>query len=534
MRLQFKLFIVAGIMSAVLFILSGIPSFAASDSGTCGENLTWELSDDEESLYISGTGEMDDYVSVEGTGTVAPWRDYIISIKSVNIDKGVTSIGSSAFCFCSKLSEISIPETVKSIGESAFFWCLSLEQISLPEGITEINKSCFEDCSKLKFISIPESVDYIGESAFEDCSFLRGVSIPVSVTVIGDNAFKQCDDIRLVLYSGTEEAWNRVSIGKSNECLTGAEKMFGDEEGPINRFPEFGWYREVKRDYWYEGGVRQGTVNDPKGVWGDGTNRGREIYDPDSDGWYWLDSINDGAKAVGKEVWMPYIYQNEDNWNDSEKQAIAYESDEGMGEYVLNAIKNKSGKWVRYDDNGKMLKGWVTIEGALADVYPDQVGNVYYYDTRTGLMAKGVLTIDGVEYSFDQASGVLLGITLDEARRQILKRVNAERESAGVSPVTLNSELCDRADIRAKELVVQMSHTRPDGSTPDTVISGITHSYFGENIAGGQPSTEKVMDSWMDSPGHRANILNSQYTQLGVGIYYDESGWGYHWVQLFI
>ncbi|MBR1860940.1 MAG: hypothetical protein IJ796_03645 [Lachnospiraceae bacterium] len=84
-----------------------------------------------------------------------------------------------------------------------------------------------------------------------------------------------------------------------------------------------------------------------------------------------------------------------------------YESDEGMGECVYNAIKKKSGKWVRYDENGKMLKGWVKIEGALATLYPDQVGNTYYYDTRTGLMAKGEVKIDGVTYHFDEITGAL-------------------------------------------------------------------------------------------------------------------------------
>ncbi len=105
---------------------------------------------------------------------------------------------------------------------------------------------------------------------------------------------------------------------------------------------------------------------------------------------------------------MPYIYQGEDEWSDAKKTDVAYESDEGMGEYVLECIKNKTGKWVRYDKQGKMIKGWVTIEGELAELYPEQSGNVYYYDTRTGLMAKGELEIDGFSCIFDEKTGVLL------------------------------------------------------------------------------------------------------------------------------
>ena len=73
----------------------------------------------------------------------------------------------------------------------------------------------------------------------------------------------------------------------------------------------------------------------------------------------------------------------------------------------INAMKNKKGKWVRYDKDGKMLKGWVTIEGDLADIYPDQAGNTYYYDSVTGIMAKGVVTLNGVKYSFNEITGAL-------------------------------------------------------------------------------------------------------------------------------
>ena len=168
-----------------------------------------------------------------------------------------------------------------------------------------------------------------------------------------------------------------------------------------------GWNTENGKQYWYENGVKQGTYSDSKGVVGDGTIRGREIYDPKSDAWYWLDAVYGGAKAVGKEVWMPYIYQDEDKWSTSEKWRIAQESDPGMADCVYNAMISKAGKWVRYDQSGRMLKGWVTINGEIARLYPNQAGNTYYYDHRTGLMAKGRVKIDGKSYHFDEVTGVL-------------------------------------------------------------------------------------------------------------------------------
>ncbi len=170
----------------------------------------------------------------------------------------------------------------------------------------------------------------------------------------------------------------------------------------------FGFCSYKGKQYWYEHWQRQGTMSDPKNIIGDGSPRGREIYDPESDGWYWLDSIYDGAKAQGKEVWIPYIYQDENTWSNDQKRKIAHESDPGMGDYVYDCMLKKDGKWVRYDENGKMLKGWVTITGSLAKIYPKQAGNRYYYDHRTGLMAKGYINIGGNTYHFDEITGVLI------------------------------------------------------------------------------------------------------------------------------
>ena len=171
----------------------------------------------------------------------------------------------------------------------------------------------------------------------------------------------------------------------------------------------FGFCTYQGKDYWYENGKRQAVSGDPKNLIDIKyhVERGREIYDPATKAWYWLDSVYDGAKAVGKEVWMPYIYQEEDSWSDADKVKLAQESDPGMADCVLPAMRNKDGKWVRYDQDGKMMKGWVTITGKLAELYPDQKGNTYYYDTRTGLMAKGLVTIEGRRCHFDEMTGEL-------------------------------------------------------------------------------------------------------------------------------
>ncbi len=214
----------------------------------------------------------------------------------------------------------------------------------------------------------------------------------------------------------TIEYIDNVNPGKAYVLAHGKGNYSGTlrvEFKIIKDWPEFGWFRIDNKSYWYENDTRQGTENDSKCFYYEGTLRGREIYDPDSDGWYWLDVNADGAKAVGKEVFMPYIYQDEDKWDDEEKVRNSYSSDEGLQEYVLECIRNKTGKWVRYDNNGKMLKGWVTISGDLAVLYPEQAGNTYYYDYKTGLMAKGEVTIQGAKCVFDTISGKLISKTIE-------------------------------------------------------------------------------------------------------------------------
>ena len=184
----------------------------------------------------------------------------------------------------------------------------------------------------------------------------------------------------------------------------------------------FGFYMEEDgKQYWYENGVKQGTYNDEKGIFGydeaskQNINRGREIYDPETDGWYWLDSVYGGAKAVDKEVWVPYIYQNEDTMTDEQKRSLSLESNTYTEYYgpraqisgqIYNAINNKTGKWVRYDWRGKMIKGWYKVSEYDRRYYPEQVGNVYFYDYKTGLMAKGMTVIEDSTYEFDSLTGV--------------------------------------------------------------------------------------------------------------------------------
>lgn len=117
---------------------------------------------------------------------------------------------------------------------------------------------------------------------------------------------------------------------------------------------------------------------------------------------------------------------------------------------------------------------------------------------------------------------------------QVVKLVNEERAKAGLPALKLDTDITAAANVRAKEIVQKFSHTRPNGSSFSSVLKeqGVSFRGSGENIAWGQKTPEEVMKGWMNSDGHRANILNKNYKNIGIGYYQNEKGVNY-WVQLF-
>ena len=149
---------------------------------------------------------------------------------------------------------------------------------------------------------------------------------------------------------------------KQTSGVTTAAVTFNGKDYTAKYGEKNGWVEENGKKYWYEKGVKQGT-----------TGRGKEIYDPDSDAWYWLDAVQGGAMTVSKDVYQ--------------ESAAGQWADKPDG----------TGKWVRYDENGHMVKGWQTTDKGT-----------YYFDLITGAMAKGTGDIDGVPCAFDQYTGIAL------------------------------------------------------------------------------------------------------------------------------
>ena len=234
-------------------------TFAITDSGTCGDNLTWSLDRDNNHLNIVGFGEMTDY-SQSG-----PWISsdvYTISLPeglthignhafsscenvvSVTLPNTLVSIGDFAFSHCISLTAIEIPDNVTTIGIHAFYYCIGLENVTVGKGVSNIANAAFEACgiktvywnttnyvnsneygtplptsnlstivfgneveiipdrlcmsSRITSVIIPSGVQSIGKEAFYNCSLLEPASIPNSIISIGDKAFMYSSSLQSV------------------------------------------------------------------------------------------------------------------------------------------------------------------------------------------------------------------------------------------------------------------------------------------------------------------------------------------------
>lgn len=231
------------------------------------------------------------------------------------------------------------------------------------------------------------------------------------------------------------------------------------------------------------------------------------------------------AKAKGIDlkcriiVKKSFITANKDNVSlekgQSQKLTITVKGSKDIA--VKNSDKDVcSVSWGKWDGN----KITLTVKAKKNGTAQIKV----YAKKFTNLTAE---TIDvKVGSSSDEKSG---GVSDD-----VIDLVNSERSAQRRSSLKSDETLNMIAEQRAREIAVKFSHTRPDGSKCSSLLqeNDIVNVYAGENIAAGHRSAEEVMNTWMNSDGHRKNILNENYTRIGVGVYEASNGTIY-WVQVF-
>ena len=182
---------------------------------------------------------------------------------------------------------------------------------------------------------------------------------------------------------------------------TGILERAGRTDDDGNSFQTDGWHKVGGVNYWYENGVRQGVKYNADGSI-DTSYRGKEIYDPSTDAWYWLDCVQNGAVAKDKDVYQ----------------------ESGAGQWGAGTNENgeKVGKWVRYDADGHMVKGWAKKDGAR-----------YYFDPVYGTMARGTVSIDGKSYEFGSVDGKLVREVVDDNNDNNNNNNNSSENNNGSS-----------------------------------------------------------------------------------------------------
>lgn len=194
-------------------------------------------------------------------------------------------------------------------------------------------------------------------------------------------------------------------------------------------------------------------------------------------------------------------------------------------------------------DNGRTIFSAVSPGSALATIYlPDGEELLYLFTVVDG---------DGQDYDdydndYDDDddyatpaannydNGYADADSAADFAQEVLRIANVERAKVGAPPLRLSADLNQSCAVRAAEIVEYFSHTRPNGTNFDTAVRNNGRRALGENIAAGSSTPAAVMEQWMNSPGHRANILNAKFRELGVG--YTEnpnSTYTHYWVQIF-
>ena len=200
--------------AAALAVLGGggytLYSSSPVDEGTCGDDLTWTLSNNG-TLTIKGTSMMR-YSEISAP---SPWYSHRDSIKKLVVKDGVTSISASAFNTCHHLTSVKLPDSVAYIGNQAFKFCVELSSITLPSSTKSVRIETFCRCSKLASVTLPYGVTMIESRAFANCTALESIQFPVSLSQIGAWAFSNCEKLSSVKIP---ESVTSISNGAFSGC----------------------------------------------------------------------------------------------------------------------------------------------------------------------------------------------------------------------------------------------------------------------------------------------------------------------------
>lgn len=539
---------------------------AAKQSGKYGD-VKWKVSGT--TLTIDGSGAMPD----SSLSEPAPWSD--LDVKSVVINEGITVIGKQNFCEMSSVTSVSFPKSLKTIKEAAFYECSEITEVTLSKNVKTIERGAFAGCSSLVTFSA-SGVTSIGDYALQETKLTtfeiprnltefstlilfnnRSISelkvasgntafaaedgvlykkdktvlimfpsnkavahftVPNSVKTIGDYAFSKTSHLKTIQFSNVttlgEGAFFDSSLSgaltlsdritsagnfafDSSTEITSVKFGKGLKESPYRMFEgcsgiktiDFGGLQVLgMRTFCQCTGLVEVTLPDRMKEWGGSV----------------FNSCSSLKKFTAKGL-----------------ETISYADFAQCYDLETVNLSNVKKIYRQAFANCPSLRN-ITLPASTQ--YVDE--NAFEAGVQVECLNKELVKFgkNGLHY----AEKITISGTRDYKKAfEVLSIVNQKRAENGLSPLTMDSSLLQTAMIRAGEQEVLFSHTRPDASGCFSANSGM----IAENVAINQKSASEVMNSWMNSEGHRNNILSKEATTIGIGCFYMNGV--YAWAQCF-
>jgi len=172
------------------------------------------------------------YNELPVTGIAANGFNAAVSLTTVILDSGITTIGNSAFYNCPNLTDVTLPDTLTYIGQNAFQDCPQISVIDFPSTLTTIDIAGFSGTA-LTNVILPDGFTTLAGWAFQGCADLIDMVIPTSLTTIGDWAFSSCDSFSETFYRGDATQWAAMTFGDGNTAIEFSTVYFYSETDPL-------------------------------------------------------------------------------------------------------------------------------------------------------------------------------------------------------------------------------------------------------------------------------------------------------------
>lgn len=538
----------------------------AGNGGTYG-NIHWDIS--ETTLTISGTGAIPD----SSDESPAPWQS--LQVTNIVIGEGISAIGKRNFSEMTSVTMVEFPSSLNTIGEAAFYGCSKLTQAIVPAGVTTIESGAFADCTAMTTFSavgattmgdyalqrtqlttfeVPKGLTQFSGMILFGCNVIEQLTVAQGNTtfMVKDDVLYSIDQSTLVLYPcNKKDVSFTIPAGVTkvaDYAFSRTNNLTSIDFSNVTSLGDGAFYQSslsgalVLSDKITEAGyfTFENSVNITSVKFGSGIVETPYRMFENCAGIVSIDF--GGLKKLGmrafrsctsiKEVTLPDTMTE---WGGSVFNActsLETFTARGLKEVTyadfcdctnlknvnLTSVEKIYREAFTYCESLKEITLPACIQWVDANAFEEGVNVVCLNKEltkfgRNGLHYEETITISGVR---DYKKAL-----------EVLAIVNQVRGQNGLPALTMDEGLLETAMIRAGEQAVLFSHTRPDS----TICFKANPDMMAENIAIGQQTATGVMDSWMNSEGHKENILMTNAKCIGIGCF--EIGGRYTWVQCF-